>query len=207
MIFPPEDIVKKYEGTRRGKAMRNWRRVVLYCLYHDKEDLVEYYAPEYWWNLGRTGINGRMEGLLREIGMTKKDFGIGIKNNKTKNRPTTKKEIEFRKMEFIGDAILDGILACHYIKKGYSRKHVGIIINGSISNFMLGKAGEKAGLKAPFTLFEIGSKKYYGSAFERKVGNLLVHQGYEKAEEYVHEWLIPIIDEEIEGILEKAKHP
>lgn len=204
MIQPPQELIDIFRGTRRGKAMRNWLRVVSYCQYFDMEDLVEYYAPDTWYEMGRTSINFRIEAVLENLKMKNKDFGIGVLKKPNK-KPTTNKEVLFRKREFIGDAIIDGILAMHYIGKGYSRREVAVIIHASISNYMLGLAGKSAKLKAPDTLFKEGGSKYYGSAFEHRVGTKLMCQGFEAAQDYVKKWLIPIIDKDIVNILEKAK--
>jgi len=170
------------------KAFNNWSMVVKYAVENGFEEDVKIIVPNWFdYSLGANKIKQSTKLLLESMDMTEKDFKIKLKF-KTKN-----KDVNFRRIEFLGDSLVRLILTQYYIDKGYQRKFISMIVNDSVSNYILGIAGKNANLKAPKDMYD-NDDKYYGSAFEYEIGRLLKEDGYDKAFQFVEKWLIPVIE-------------
>lgn len=91
---------------------------------------------------------------------------------------SSRQEVLYKQYEYIGDYLIETILVHHYIGKDYSRNIIKVIVDIARSNELLRQAALNAGL--PNAEF-IQEQKRGGSAFEYKIGKLLVVNGYDSA--------------------------
>lgn len=191
-VLPPEDILEHFKDSRRGRAIKMWKKVASHALKNGFEEDAERLAPKWYHDReGRIKINRKTRRLIEIMGMVDKDFKITLPP--VNELPVTDEDIAYKRLEFIGDSLVETILTHYYIKEGVKRRNVKEVVNTSVSNHMLGIAGKKANLEVKKKLYK--KEKRYGSAFEYEVGRLLEEEGYDKAFRFVEKWLIPVIEE------------